>query len=713
MSCTKISHLIESQMPFFVRNDHPQFMAFIKVWLEYNEQSDSTLSEGKVLERFKSLPDYFDIDSTHEELEKKFFGWFLEAFPPSTVADRVIILKSAKDFLRARGTEKSVIFLLRAVLGINDIEVYYPKLDVLRVSDGNWYIQKTLRVGDITIDGVSNTSLAGLALLDEQSIVGRTSNASAIIENTDRYYDSGVLVDELTLSAAVGSFTSSEQIIANVIIGQTTSEIVANVFGGRIAATGILDGGSGYSIGDEIIVADASGTGAIIQISDISVGNVSTIVVEDGGSGFRAETNSDVLIVGGGGSGANAYVFSVDLSGSAHPNTYNIWSDLILPESSTVLNEVPFSGGGLSVNDPDVNVNTVLANAFSSFTYSNTGPVSIISVRDAGDNYTSKPSISATANTRVKSLGIMGKLNILDGGTGYANGDIIEFWNSASGYGLGANATVEVDGSGTIVGYDYQEKVGGYPLGGLGYSQSALPVLNVATSTGSSANIAAASILGFGDVLTTSFGDIGIIEGLDIISSGRGYDDPVANLTTIGDGTANITLTSVTGVFDYGGRYLNDDDHISGYSFLEDLNYYQNYSYVIRTKANLSDYRALVDDILTPAGVILFGEYMSYDNSWNTSITTEASNVNQYITVFSTYEANGANIKIDVGDFTHNIATGNTVTLEFVDGDIANLENTIVDVSSVSNSSVYNVVHDTANSTVETSGNVWAGIIVL
>lgn len=713
MSCTKISHLIESQMPFFVRNDHPQFMAFIKVWLEYNEQSESTLSEGKVLERFKSLPDYFDIDSTHDELEKKFFDWFLEAFPPSTVADRVIILKSAKDFLRARGTEKSVKFLLRAVLGIDDIDVYYPKVDVLRVSDGNWYIQKTLRIGEITIDGVSNTNLSALALLEEQSITGLTSNASAVIEKTDRYYDSGVLVDELTITNPLGTFTSSEQIRANVIVNTATLEVVANVFGGRISVTNIIDGGLGYSIGDEVVVEDANGSGAIIQVSDISTGNVASITVNDGGSGFQAETNSDVLIVGGGGSGANAYVFSVDLSEDAHPNTYSIWSDMILPESDTVLNETPFSGGGLSANDPDVNVNTLLVNAFSSFVYSNTGPVSIVTVRETGDNYTAAPTISATANTRIRSLGIMGKLNIIDGGTGYANGDIIEFGNAPSGYGVGANATVEVDGTGVIVGYDYQEQIGGYPLGGLGYSQDALPILNVATSTGSSANLMSDSILGYGDDLSTALGEIGVIEGLDIVSGGSAYSEPVANLTSIGDGTANVALTSVAGIFSYAGRYLNDDDHISGYSFLEDQSYYQNYSYVIRTKANLADYRALVDDIITPAGVILFGEYMEYDNSWNTSVTTEIANVNQYITVFSTYEANGANIKIDTGDFTHNLATGNTITLEFIDGDTANLENTMVDVSSISNSSIYNVVHDTANSTVETSGNVWAGIFVL
>ena len=114
----KLSYLIEEQVPFFVRNDHPQFVAFMKAWLQYMEQEVSELEDGKVLQRLKAMPDFMDIDKTHEELEEYFFSWFLEAFPPKTLADRKIILKSAKDFLRARGTEKSVRFLLNAVLGL-------------------------------------------------------------------------------------------------------------------------------------------------------------------------------------------------------------------------------------------------------------------------------------------------------------------------------------------------------------------------------------------------------------------------------------------------------------------------------------------------------------------------------------------------------------------------------------------------------------------
>ena len=98
------------------------------------EQEVSGFENGKVLDRLKRMPHYMDIDKTHEDLEEKFFSWFLDAFPPKTLADRKIILKSAKDFLRARGTEKSVRFLLNAVLGLES-EVYYPKLDILRVAE--------------------------------------------------------------------------------------------------------------------------------------------------------------------------------------------------------------------------------------------------------------------------------------------------------------------------------------------------------------------------------------------------------------------------------------------------------------------------------------------------------------------------------------------------------------------------------------------------
>ena len=58
----KISTVVSSQLPEFVRADHPVFVAFLQAYYEYLEQSNSTLSFGKTVERAKNIRNYFDTE---------------------------------------------------------------------------------------------------------------------------------------------------------------------------------------------------------------------------------------------------------------------------------------------------------------------------------------------------------------------------------------------------------------------------------------------------------------------------------------------------------------------------------------------------------------------------------------------------------------------------------------------------------------------------
>jgi hypothetical protein len=661
----RVSNIVESQLPFFVRNDHPVFIAFLKGYFEYLEQAESTLNLGKAVERLKSLPDYMDIDRTHEELEEKFFDWFLESFPTDTVADRSLILKHVKDYYRARGTEKALKFFMQAVYGLS-AEVYYPKLDILRASGGVWYIQKSLRISGITVDGVANTDLTGLQLFTSTRIRGDTSNASAIVESADRFYESGILIDELVISGIMDNFENSEVVWANVTIQGETVQVKANVLGGGISTATITTPGTGYSVGQTIPIEDSDGTGAVLKVSSVTSGNLSSVIALYGGAGFRVDDTT--LISGGGGVDANVKVFSVDESGTYHPNTYNIYISSIAAEANTLLSNT-------YANLNNATANTIMANAFTAFEYANTGPILIMEVVDPGTDYTSSPTIDAIANNRVRALGILGRIDIEDGGTGYANGDIIEFQNVFGGYGVGANATVEVDGSGTIVGYEFTDGgLGGIPPGGIGYTQTALPVANVWTTTGTGASLNVTSILGDGESFSTNTGTIGAITGVNIQSPGSNYVSPVANLTQIGDGTAEVTLVTVPGVFTAKGRWLNDDSHLSSFSFLQDRDYYQRFSYVIRTKESLKNYRRLIDNELTPAGVGLFGDYMQTPTTSN-SAQTSVVNTSHYIAITGQWTANFGNQILVQATSNHGLSNGDIVFVEFLDGDTANISN--------------------------------------
>ena len=54
----KISTIVDQQFPFFVRDDGPQLVAFVKAYYEYLEQSNNALEVSK------NLLNYKDIDNT-------------------------------------------------------------------------------------------------------------------------------------------------------------------------------------------------------------------------------------------------------------------------------------------------------------------------------------------------------------------------------------------------------------------------------------------------------------------------------------------------------------------------------------------------------------------------------------------------------------------------------------------------------------------------
>ena len=169
-------------------------------------------------------------------------------------------------------------------------------------------------------------------------------------------------------------------------------------------------------------------------------------------------------------------------------------------------------------------------------------------------------------------------------------------------------------------------------------------------------------------MLFRSVSNIGTIQALTIISGGTGYlDNPTLALNLFGDGTANALLTSVTGVYSYPGRYITDDGHISSYNFLEDRDYYQEFSYVVKVDETINRYRTALKDLTHPAGARLFGEYsLKFDNqtTTNTNITVTYANTEVTNKSYKTYyQVQG----YTPGVFVPNVVTG-VANAEFVVG---------------------------------------------
>jgi hypothetical protein len=661
-SNNKTSYLVNSQVPFFVRNDHPNFVKILESYYEFLEQ------QGAELDILKNMRPYNDVDTSIDPFLQKFYDILLKFIPKEASVDKTLIVKNIKDFYRSRGTEKSVRFLMRLMFDEEISSFYYPKKDVLRLSDGKWFIEKSIKVSDIKINGVANNDLTILNNISRRRIIGNTSNALATVEKADSYFESGELVREIKIANQVRTFIPGESI--HIVYDENGMEkiLTANIFSGNLNTVEVIKPGTGYSIGDlATIEGGSTGQGGIVFVSSVSTGNIASLRIVEGGAGFQA--GNPTFFSGGGGSGANASVSSVKSDSSVHPNSYNIVVSTISLEANTLLSNSIYS------NLSSSNVNTSIANAVSYFVYANTGPVQTLTVISSGDNYVSSPGVSIVANSIVRSLGILGAMRIVDGGLNYSVGDTITFTNIDSGFGTGtgtgaaANVT-SVAANGRIEQVRFV-RVPGHTVGGSGYAQFNLPAASVNSANGNGANIIVTTTLGLGEVITANSGTIGAIRTLTISSKGSGYTTPTTiNLTSIGDGTAQAVATIITGTLTYPGRYLNDDGHLSGYNFIQDRDYYQNFSYVLKLKRTISEYRQAMKELIHPAGMKLFGEYMYEEFKEASVLTSRAAYAsNTYIATFrATSNANGELIVI-TSKPTRNVisAVGNSnVFLQFV-----------------------------------------------
>lgn len=662
ISNSKISNLIASQVPFYVRNDHENFVAFLEAYYEFMEQQNGAINISR------NLLKQGDVDTTDLFLDK-FYQNFLPFIPENTSVDKTLILKNIKDFYRSRGTEKSIRFLMR-VLFDEEIEFYYPQKDILKVSDGKWFVEKSVKISDIYVDGVANNDIAAVEKFISSQITGNTSNATALVEKVSTYYDSGSLVRELKISGQIRDFQSGEQITAKYYENGTERTLRANLFSGSINSVRILNPGSGYKVGDEVKIESNTGNGAVIVVSAVTTGGISGLAVLEGGAGYQV--NNPLVFTGGGGTGANGNVLTVKADGSFHPNSYNIVSSIIALEQNTQINNTRYA----NINTTHiVSRTTPIGDAVSYFRYDNTGPIETVLLVSFGTNYITKPTISALANTRVRSLGILGKMKIINGGRGYRIGDTIEFINQPGTYGTGAAGrvrNVDTSAQNTITAVEFVN-VPGQITGGSGYDQFALPRVNIISSNAQAtgANVLVTSVLGAGEVFTTIGSNEGTIENLLIVSRGAGYETaPTLNLSSIGDGTAKAVATIITGAYTYPGRYLNDDGHLSSYNFIQDRDYYQKFSYVVKLKQSIDKYRAVLKNLIHPAGMKLFGEYVTVDNGQNINLAIRGVTEQISYIVQGTYSHNVGNVRITLT--SHGLNSGNTVYLDWFSGNLAN-----------------------------------------
>lgn len=281
----KISPSLISNIPQFIKLKYPVFVSFIEAYYEWLE------NQGSYLRNPLDLQKTIDIDTTFDEFISSFKNQYLLNFPENLAInqdtgqplDSRKLIKHIKSFYEAKGTEKTYELLFKILYDTN-VEFYYPKLDILRISDGKWISKKSIR----TTSSLGKIIFDSLGKKINQRNLNQEIIASASVSNITRYQLGVFEITEIELSNISGNFSSSVPIEFTDNSGNIQKEQVYSVISNII----ISNGGSKYKVGDQVVFTNSvndSGQKASAKVSQVdSNGKILQISIDNFGVNYNS-----------------------------------------------------------------------------------------------------------------------------------------------------------------------------------------------------------------------------------------------------------------------------------------------------------------------------------------------------------------------------------------------------------------------------------------
>lgn len=434
------SLLINRQVPEFVREEHPLFITFLEAYYEYLEQKQGT-QINDLTTRAKDLRYISDVDDSIDDFEINFFNNYASLLPRDVEIDKATLIKNVLPLYLSKGSEASFKLLYRFMFG-QELEVTYPKNDILRASDGKWEIENALKVSSeffsyYTANGTNKefkilqaldasdisvyvndvlqttgyhvrkeskkvvfdtapTNGAAVkvqysAALDKtiftnRKVTAETTGATALIERVASRFLIGESITEFFINdkTLLGTFQNGENILTDVFVDDVlVNVIVATV--SNVLRINIIDGGANYNVGDPVIInAPIATVFPSAKISKVFSGFINQVIVNDGGAGFAISDRVSAL--GYSNTQLDFAIAGLNLTGANTSNVFRIYSDVItdIDPANTIISSANYNFPNTNISPSGiVNVNSVISTAFSNVSYTLIGEISNVAILTA------------------------------------------------------------------------------------------------------------------------------------------------------------------------------------------------------------------------------------------------------------------------------------------------------------------------------------------
>ena len=506
----------------------------------------------------QDLLNFRDPDKAISNFLTKFRNEFLNTLPETLDGnvDKRKLIKNIKSVYRAKGTARGHEVFFRFLFNL-DSEIFYPREQMLRVSDGQFDTKKVLRA----IATVGDTSdLIG------RTITGQTSSATAIIENVFKFQIGANEVTEFILNqeSISGTFVTSEEVRGTETDASDTF-IKATVTGIPDIVSITNDGG--LLSADDAITLTGAGTGAIIQVDNVGSGDITELLIDDAGSGYAIGDDLTFTNTNTNGGGVVAKVSVVNGGITPENGTSGATStDHIVLEDETVRGDV-YTG------------NKIVQEAGSG-----NEDITDIRIINGGSGYTSLP-------TAVVSTGSGGSgAKVIPYGAEI--GRLLNTKKIETGAGFEASPSPTMSLPSTII---IKDKTAGNFTDGesiTGFDASSTAISATFVSFDSSNNLL---------VVKDATGEFLANTTITGASS-------EINATVLKNDLATATIT-VGAVVDTAGTFLNEDGHLSETTMkIQDSLYYQDFSYVIKVGRSINDWRDSFKKTMHTAGFYFTGQ---------------------------------------------------------------------------------------------------------
>jgi hypothetical protein len=505
----KVSSIVASQLPEFIRDEYQTFVDFLKAYYEFLEttQKDPTTLR--------------DIDNTLDSFITYFKDELAAKIPYSTVDERFLISR-IKDLYLAKGSEASYKLLFR-ILFNKDITLQYPSTQMLRASDGKWNQDVSIFVKiligspqDIVgklVDVVTQSKVVRVLVDRRQYVEVEVDRAIRISDDTYEFIIDRRFFGLISVGDTLRYLDNNNNLVFNGLILPTTSTL-------KIEAPG-----TGFKVGDLYNINNFQGYGSIMKVSEVnSTGGITQAQFIKYGTGYTTDFSSSIVSQKGQDNASTEGVLISRVDSFLAPANKSV--ALGISESTYGFAE----SGSLNTADYNLPINSVLTGT-----------------------------LTAT------------------------------------------NGSATVTGVGTL--FTTQVEIGDFiTLGGVQYKVQSIASNTSLTLVSNFAGTTSSSLTSVVNLRPSAID--GTYAGLTIREFGISSANSIATTTT-----PAIIKVSLGSLAKYPGYYVNNDGFLDDAIYIQDSNYYQAFSYVIKIDQSLNTYKTIVKNLIHPAGMAVFGEY--------------------------------------------------------------------------------------------------------